>query len=146
MFDEKEYQKEYQKDNPGKHRERQERWQKKNPQYAKQWLKDNPEYKKQWAYTLRGRFTEYRRGAKKRGLIFEPTFDEFVKILSNPCHYCGGESYGIDRLDSSIGYSKDNIVSCCSMCNLMKRTYTEEDFIKQCKKIINNIERRIKNG
>ena len=80
-------------------------------------------------------YTTYKKGAKKRGLILGITFNEFVKILNKPCYYCGEKGYGIDRLDSSMGYLKDNIVSCCSMCNYMKQSYTEEQFIEQCTKI-----------
>ena len=106
------------------------------------WYKNNREKhlkrNRKYSLTLKGRFVNYKTNAKRKGLIFEFTLDEFSKIINEPCYYCGGESYGIDRIDNSIGYLKDNIVPCCSMCNYMKRTYSEEDFINQCIKIINN--------
>jgi hypothetical protein len=53
---------------------------------------------------------------------------EFVK--EKVCHYCyapinwieynGGGRYNLDRMDSSLGYSKDNVVVCCPRCNLAK--------------------------
>jgi len=114
-------------------------WKENNPDYAKQWNRGNPEkvkkYQKEYRHTLRGRFFDCKNNAKKRGFIFRITFDEFVEITNQPCHYCGGEGYGIDRLDNTIGYLKDNIVSCCSMCNFMKKTYTKDKFINQCAKI-----------
>ena len=102
---------------------------------CKQWYKDNPEYRKNYEQSLKGKFKAYKSNAKVKGLILGITFDEFVKILKKPCHYCGEKGYGIDRIDSSIGYLKDNIVSCCSMCNYMKRAYSEGEFISQCAKI-----------
>lgn len=42
---------------------------------------------------------------------------------------------GIDRIDSSKGYSDDNCVSCCSMCNLMKNNYSVYDFLNHINKI-----------
>jgi len=46
------------------------------------------------------------------------------KISSNSCYYCGGPlpNYGaaLDRLDSNIGYSVDNVVPCCKYCNTIK--------------------------
>ena len=125
LFDKVKYQKQYHINNKKRENER-----------SKQYRIDNPEYDKSYKH----RFTSYKCGAKTKGLILEITFDEFVKIVNKPCHYCGGEGYGIDRLDNTVGYLKNNIVSCCSMCNFMKQKYTEEDFIKQCIKIANNKE------
>ena len=44
---------------------------------------------------------------------------------------------GIDRVDNSVGYTIDNCVSCCGMCNFMKRSYNQLDFINQAIKISN---------
>jgi len=54
-----------------------------------------------------------------------------------PCYYCGDniETIGLDRLNNTKGYSLDNIVSCCTPCNMMKNNNTEDDFIARCKKI-----------
>ena len=35
---------------------------------------------------------------------------------------------GIDRLDSSKGYTIDNCVSCCSVCNTAKLEMDVDDF------------------
>lgn len=107
--------------------------------YNKQWAKDNPNkisiMGKKYNHSFKGRFNIYKCSAIKRGLMFKITFPEFLDIINQPCYYCGGEGYGIDRLDSSIGYLKDNITSCCSMCNYMKSTYTKNEFIERCIKI-----------
>ena len=46
---------------------------------------------------------------------------------------------GIDRKDSTKGYSIDNCVPCCPMCNKMKQTFTEEEFLNQIAKIYNKL-------
>lgn len=116
-------------------------WKLKNPEYDKQWRKNHPERVKEkcnnFRHTLKGRFSIYKGGSKHRGLIFGITFNEFLDIINQPCYYCGGEGYGIDRIDNTMGYLKDNIVSCCSMCNYMKQVYAENEFIEQCIKISN---------
>lgn len=110
-------------------------------EYRKQYYVDNKEridkYNRIWAKNnpLKHNFGAYKTNAKAKGLIFAITLNEFMEIVEKPCYYCGGEGYGIDRLDNSMGYLKGNIVSCCSMCNYMKNAYTEEDFISQCIKI-----------
>lgn len=42
---------------------------------------------------------------------------------------------GIDRIDSSKGYTLDNCVPCCKVCNEMKMARTEEEFLAQITKI-----------
>lgn len=90
---------------------------------------------------------EYRCGAVKRQLEFSLSFDEFVKLLEGDCVYCGAKPKlyeyqtqymqkgkepwkhnGIDRIDSSKGYTKDNCVSCCTHCNYAKHEMSVEEF------------------
>lgn len=43
------------------------------------------------------------------------------------CYYCKmkDKKYlnGIDRLNNSIGYMRNNTVPCCDICNNLKNTY-----------------------
>jgi len=103
-------------------------------------------------------FVEYRTNARSRKHAFDLSFEEFNELISKPCVYCGTEpnikngghlegrkrldqpdlyTMGIDRIDSSKGYTKDNCVSCCSMCNIMKNTYSVSAFLGHIKKIYN---------
>lgn len=74
----------------------------------------------------------------------------FEKITQENCHYCGKEpsqikknyynngdhTYnGIDRIDNSKGYTEDNVVSCCSICNYAKKTATQSSFLEWIKKV-----------
>ena len=77
-----------------------------------------------------------------------------IYFFSN-CYFCGSEPKeyqsdkrfnktnisfkrnGIDRLNSSLGYTKENSVSCCATCNLMKMTLGEKEFITHINKISN---------
>ena len=64
-----------------------------------------------------------------------------------PCEYCGGYSdelngvkfNGVDRIDSSQGYTVENSVPCCGMCNQMKMFYDLHDFLEHAKAITNYI-------
>ena len=97
----------------------------------------NKEYRKRVYSTSKYHFGIYKYKAKKRGLDFKIDFKEFQKLWQKKCGYCGSniETVGIDRIDNNKGYIKGNIKSCCWMCNNMKNTYTEKEFMKQCKKI-----------
>lgn len=91
---------------------------------------------------------QYRDGAKYRSLVFELDREFVTEITKKPCRYCGKtnsltmktEVYdwdynGIDRLDNSIGYTKDNCVPCCKFCNRAKYQYSEEEFIEMCENV-----------
>lgn len=111
-----------------------------------------PTEKSQFNYKL----NQYITGAKKRNLIFELSEKEFKKIILKNCYYCNSEPIpkkynnsknktktikfnGIDRIDSTNGYSLKNCIPCCEMCNRMKMAYKQEDFLEQIKKIYNNL-------
>jgi len=88
--------------------------------------------------TQAGKYAEYKRGAKNRGIIFAISFDEYIALCWGViCHYCGevNETHGMDRVDNSKGYILENLVSCCQICNWMKRDLGLKDFIAHCHKI-----------
>lgn len=104
---------------------------------------------------IKGLYGSYKRGAEKRGYIFELKFEEFIKLIKQDCYYCGskpsqlfkkreareGVIYnGIDRKDNSIGYTLNNVVPCCKFCNLAKSTYPAEELIEWIDKIKRNKE------
>ena len=76
-------------------------------------------------------------GAKIRKHEVGITLEEFSRITSTPCGYCGESKkrIGVDRIDNSKGYIKGNIVAACKICNYMKRSYSIEEFLNHVKKI-----------
>lgn len=93
---------------------------------------------KKHSITIDGIYSSYKRSAKQHSRKFELTKDELAAIISQPCYYCGElqENFnGIDRLDNSKGYIRNNCIPCCSMCNRMKHAFTEKDFLNKCKQI-----------
>ena len=83
------------------------------------------------------KYRRYRDGAEKRNLLFDLSEYEFYDFISNTvCYYCGDNyNLGIDRIDSNIGYERENIVPCCGTCNIMKREMDLEKFINKCSQI-----------
>lgn len=89
-----------------------------------------------WKQSPGSIYKKYKKDAAKRSKEFVLTLGQFTMIIAEPCHYCGDTGYrGLDRLDSKIGYTRTNVVSCCSMCNLMKQRFSKEAFLKQCQRI-----------
>src|ERR1035441_95337 len=82
----------------------------------------------------------YRGHARKKKIPFELTLQQFYDITQQNCHYCGDSprlrnlsgndvhANGVDRLDSSCGYTLDNVVTCCTICNVAKSAMTVEEF------------------
>lgn len=97
-----------------------------------------------WRQTFKGRLLSYKRSAKKRGIEWLLSDDEFESFWGKACEYCGDEidTIGIDRVDNNLCYEIDNCKSCCSVCNVMKSTLSENDFINKIKQIINNLKNK----
>ena len=112
--------------------------------YARKQWRTNPNYKaKQIAYKKNHpeimRYCYYKHEAKHRGFSFLLDRTEFVKMIKEPCFYCGelpNPMNGVDRKDNSIGYEVGNCVPCCRVCNFMKVDHSIEDFIAKCIKIV----------
>lgn len=83
------------------------------------------------------KYYTYKSRAKAREISFELSIDQFLEMWQLPCRYCGSDikTIGVDRVDNTRGYVLDNVVSCCTTCNLMKRGMNAQDFISHCKKI-----------
>ena len=85
---------------------------------------------KQYGLSQKGKYVSYKSDAKRRGIEFNLTEEEFLKYWQQDCYYCSSAiaTIGLDRVDSSIGYSADNIVACCFSCNEMKNNKEEEEW------------------
>ena len=97
--------------------------------------------------------TTARRVWKKGYSDGDISFDDFFRLSQMDCHYCGAAPNntqnaamedkkssqfakdngnfvynGLDRIDSSLPHTLDNIVSCCKWCNFAKRERTVAEF------------------
>lgn len=92
----------------------------------------------------------YKKGAKRRFLDFKLTKEDFEIITSKNCFYCGVNPSklsktkhsiylynGIDRKNNLIGYTLENCLPCCTMCNKSKRDIDFDIFINWIKTIKN---------
>lgn len=87
-------------------------------------------------------YRQYEYKAKERNLTFRLSLEDFEKLISQPCHYCGEyEVMGVDRVDNRIGYLVSNSVPCCMECNFMKRTMDKHRFVNRAVKIARHQEK-----
>jgi hypothetical protein len=87
--------------------------------------------------SIDGKYQTYKDAAKTRGMVFDLTKNDFETFWQKPCYYCDApmKTIGIDRKDNSIGYTLDNCLSCCKICNLGKHTSTYEEYVEHCKRM-----------
>ena len=81
-----------------------------------------------------------KKDASLRGIPFEIEDEQAMSLTDQECFYCGIPSTdelrnGIDRLDNTVGYTTDNCVSCCGVCNNMKHCLDARTFIERCSQI-----------
>lgn len=93
-----------------------------------------------------GKFRYYFNLAKQRNIQFILTEEQFFNIWQKPCKYCGAEikTIGLDRLDNKLGYTVDNAVPCCIVCNRMKLDLEYDRWISHMKKILSIADKKDK--
>lgn len=108
---------------------------------------------------LKVQYSHLKRRDVNKGFAETMSFEVFSRLSKSPCRYCGldyskevedrlSESKkqkrlsdcvlkcnGIDRIDSSKGYTMENSVACCKYCNTAKNTMTESEFYTWIKRV-----------
>jgi hypothetical protein len=85
--------------------------------------------------SLPAKYKRYLQHALFKNRQFELSVEQFDEITASDCSYCGGPGFGVDRIDSSVGYIISNCVPCCTKCNMMKHTLSVENFKDHINKI-----------
>jgi hypothetical protein len=101
--------------------------------------------------TIEGRALEFLRHAKESAVRRKQVFELEVKDIVNCwhdqlqiCAYSGRQmtlenaksnTVSIERIDSNIGYTKDNTILVCNSVNRMKSDFNLSDFVGFCKDI-----------
>jgi len=112
----------------------------------------------EWLYTVLRCSATYR----SKPVPVELTYEEFLTFTAVPiCHYCdsplewsphqttlgvkSANKVNLDRKDNSKGYSLDNCVPCCQMCNFLRQdklTYEEFCCLKEGLRKVAQMRRR----
>ena len=126
-------------------------WKKEQNRLPKEYVPTKGNYED----TRRKVYTDYYNSAKKRGLSFDIAEDRFYEKIQQPCHYCGETASnevknrgtirfpdrpmfiysGLDRVDNMLGYTDENTVPCCTMCNRMKKAFSLNYFLEKVKQV-----------
>lgn len=82
------------------------------------------------------------------------TDEELTSIIFSCCTYCGAlpnKTYakcklafiGIDRVDSNKGYTIDNCVPCCMICNRAKNDMPLDEFLVWINQLVNHVNNKV---
>ncbi|HEY4894768.1 MAG TPA: hypothetical protein VII01_01645 [Solirubrobacteraceae bacterium] len=89
-------------------------------------------------------FLNYQSNARHKGRAWDISRERFDALTASPCHYCGAVPQnrtrdrngagafvysGLDRVDPAEGYTIDNVVPACIVCNRAKTNMSAEDFL-----------------
>ena len=96
-------------------------------------------------------FNKFEKNAIKRKIDFDITIDDVLKVYLDQGKVCSlsgipigwtmvekSHNISIDRIDSKKGYSRDNIQLVYPKINMMKFTYSQDEFIDLCRLVSNN--------
>lgn len=103
-------------------------------------------YKKDGLDKIRQLYKNYILSANRRKYSWELTENDFYRLVKSPCHYCGSinDLNGVDRKDNSKGYSLENCVPCCKICNYAKGIRSDQEFEDWISKVYNHLIERKK--
>lgn len=72
----------------------------------------------------------YRAFDMKKGLVFSVTKADVANAQLSLCTYCGFPATGFDRINNSVGHTKENCVPSCTECNVARMdNFTHEEMI-----------------
>lgn len=80
---------------------------------------------------VRARLHRYQWKSKSANMECDLQLIDVANLMSaETCHYCDGatdSSFHVDRKDSSLGYTLENTVAACPVCNVMKGNWLTEE-------------------
>lgn len=108
--------------------------------------RDAANFDSHWGY--KAAYSRIKKDARAAGREFEIEIEEFRYLCQQNCYYCGGQpnnliTYrgqnsftfryfvysGLDRINNDIGYTRQNVVPCCIICNRAKNSMPFKEFI-----------------
>lgn len=131
---EKERRKKYSSEHKEQEKERHRKWYEKNKIKRKirmkEYYNENKDKFAKNSEKLSARYNALIYDAGRRNVSMFLTFDEFCEAISKNCYYCDNllrrksrVGSGLDRINPNVGYQKDNVVSCCKICNWIKSNF-----------------------
>lgn len=86
--------------------------------------KRNNQTHRRYNKSLKGRYRNLRRTAKKHKRVLRISLEQFAWLMTQRCYYCASalraQGYCLDRKNNAKGYTLENVVPCCWECNRIR--------------------------
>ncbi len=88
------------------------------------------------------KYTSIAAHCKKETMPIDIAREEAYVLFDQPCYYCGKKATeampnGLDRKDNSGGYTKANVLTCCTSCNMGRGDLlSPTGFIQHCSSVV----------
>jgi len=123
-----------------KHRNDEEAYLLHNAKIAKEWRDNNKQRVTEWRHSnYNYKLNGIKQQAAVKSIPWDKatmTNDHCLSLMATGCHYCKRNDAncvnGIDRMNSHGSYTLENCVSCCKVCNSMKRCLDAHTFVERC--------------
>lgn len=116
-------------------------------------------YNRRPSNRLRHMIFDSRKKASRKGWQFDLDIEFLLELFEKQSGKCGVTGYdmhlhssedpthkryvaSLDRIDSSGGYTRDNVQFVCAQANYMKHTLPSDELVVWCKAIIENSDRK----
>ena len=83
------------------------------------------------------KYKQHSSNARQRGILNYLSFDDYVLLCKFSCYMCDDdEAGGVDRTESDEQYTINNSEPCCAMCNSIKSSFPDKEFMAKIRKIV----------
>lgn len=116
--------------------------------------RDAANFDSHWGY--KAAYSRIKKDARSADRVFDIKIEEFRFLCQQNCFYCdstpsnlityrGQNSFtfryfmysGLDRINNDVGYTRQNVVPCCIICNRAKNSMPFKDFIDWLNRLTN---------
>lgn len=90
---------------------------------------------------LKAKYSQMLYRARRKGIPVNICYDEYLCLVKDSvCNYCGGllpeTGVALDRIDSTLGYTVENVAPCCTRCNSIFMMYNKDETYSHIEKMM----------
>lgn len=110
-------------------------------EHRTQLLVSRRKWAKTYIRTPKAKFMHLQGKCRRFGYNLTLSQEDCEVLWAQPCTYCGitvktQSGISLDRIDNNLGYLKDNVLSCCGRCNMIRGRNLTVDEMKVAMKTI----------
>lgn len=100
------------------------------------------------SFDVRTRLSLLKSSAKQRHINVNLDINKYQYVIDAGCYFCGSDlsnenGYCLDRVDNNKGYTIENVVGCCKICNRAKSNMKVNDFVEWLQTASKHIEKQL---